>query len=164
MQSDRLVGAVLLLASAFLVGCLTGRATAGSSPRAALERTIIDYDASTATKDPDAIVRMFRPDVVVLSPQSREAAVGLAVNRTAWARFFALPTAEHTIHTTAIVMGAAGDLAFTRGVWTAAFSRPDGTRVPGRGELVTIWRRDATGAAADPTEWRAAVVMAHRVE
>ncbi len=133
------------------------------SPRAALARTIVEYDASTTTHNADESVRLFRPDVVVLSPQSREAAIGVTVNRNAWTRFFSLPGAEHTIRTTETFMSATGDLAYTRGVWTARFSRPDGTPVPGRGELVTIWRRTAPtdGARA---EWRAAVVMAHRVE
>ena len=147
----------------FLAGCRTGRAAGPDSPRASLARTVTEYDASTGTRDPDAIVRLFRPDVVVLSPQSREPAIGVAVNRAAWARFFALPGAAHTIRTTETVLSAAGDLAYTRGVWTANFARPDGTQVPGRGELVTIWRRDGPDGA-NPGAWRVAVVMAHRVE
>ena len=163
MRSRQWVVGVLVLTATFAAGCLTGRASGHESPRAALARTIAAYDASTRTGDPDAIVRLFRPDVVVLSPQSREPAIGLAVNRAAWARFFALPHAEHTIHTTETVLSASGDLAYTRGSWTANFARPDGTQMPGRGELVTIWRRDAADAASRG-EWRAAVVMAHRVE
>ena len=159
----RAVAAILLLAVTFAAGSVTGRSAAGGSPRAALERTVAGYNTSTATKDPEALMRYFRPDVVVLSPQSREPAIGIDSNRAAWARFFALPKAEHAMTTTEIVMSAAGDLAYTRGGWTATFQLPDSTMAPGSGELITIWRRDPKAGTTSAGEWRVAVVMAHRV-
>lgn len=160
----RPLAAGLCLTATFAAGCLTGRGASGAdSPRAMLERTAATYDHSTSTRDPNDVVRLFRPDVVVLSPQSREPAVGVDVNRAAWARFFALPKAEHSIATRELVVSESGDLAYTRGSWTANFERPDGSPTPGSGELVTIWRRDPSAGTSGAGEWRVAVVMAHRV-
>ena len=147
----------------FVGGCLTGRALSGADARSALDRTLAEYNTSTETKNPERIVRFFRPDVVVLSPQSREPAIGLDVNRAAWARFFALPKAAHSITTREVVTSACGDIAYSRGAWTATFQRPDSTMVPGDGELITIWRRDPSVRTGEPaSEWKAALVMAHR--
>ena len=154
----------LLLGAVFLAGCLAGRRTGGAeSPRAMLERVVAEYDASTSTHDPDNAVRLFRADVVVLSPQSRDPAVGVEDNRSAWARFYSLPKAMHAIKTRGLVVSAAGDLAYTSGTWTAGFERPDGTASSGNGEMVTIWRRDPVADRAAGGEWQVAVVMAHRV-
>ena len=163
MVRRNIAGVALACGAVFVAGCLTGRATAPARPRAALERTVAAYDASTSTSDPDAAVREFRADVVVLSPQSATPAVGHEANRAAWVRFFALPKAQHAIRTEEIVMSACGDMAYTRGTWSASFARPDGTPVSGDGTLVTIWRRDRAAAARDDSVWLVAVVMAHRV-
>ena len=163
-MTRRSITFTLLLGAAFLVGCLAGhRMTGAESPRAMLERVVAEYAASTSTHNPDDAVRLFRRDVVVLSPQSREPAVGVEANRAAWARFYSLPKAMHAIKTRDLVVSAAGDLAYTTGTWTASFERPDGTASSGDGELVTIWRRDPAADRAGGGEWRIGVVMAHRV-
>ena len=153
----------LLLAATFISGCVTGRPPGGESPRAALERAVANYNQSTDTRSPDRVVAQYRADVVVLSPQSREPVVGVEANRANWARFYALPKAEHRITTSEIVMSEGGDMAYTRGGWTATFERPDGSMNPGTGELITIWRRAPGANLTGAGEWRVAAVMAQRV-
>lgn len=155
----RIVALSSVIVAAFLAGAAAGRGASRSTPRAALEAIVADYDSSTTHHDAAVAVRHFRPDVVVLSPQSREAAVGIEANREAWARFFARPKAEHQMRTREIVMAESGDLAYSRADWTANVQLPDSTMAPGGGEVVTIWRRDPKGGA---DAWTAAVVLAHR--
>ena len=119
-----------------------GAATA-EAVAAAVREAATDWVAAFARHDVDAITAGFAEDAVALYPRSAPT-IGREANRSAWARFYTRPNAEHPLAVDAMVLSRGGDMAATRGRWAARYDAPDGAVDVG-GDYLAVWRPDAAG-------------------
>lgn len=109
----------------------------------------VDFASETAARGNDGWADYFMPDGILFQTNGR--VEGRDAIRIAMADAFG-PDARLDWEPVTAVAAQSGDLAYTVGRWATSMVRPDGTdSVTGRGDYVTIWRRDAEG------RWRVAI-------
>lgn len=129
---------------------LTAACAAEAGDHAAQVRQAdIEFAAQTAERGVDGWTAFFLPDGVMFPPNGR--VEGQEAIRAHMTNAFQPGTRLDWEPVTAVA-AESGDLAYTIGRWTSVVVRADGSdSVTGRGNYVTIWRRDADG------RWRVAV-------
>src|SRR5262245_29584406 len=128
-------------------------ASAPKTLGADLRATANAFANSPSTKDANAIVAFYDSAVVTMSPQGRAPVRGIDANRAAWERLFRGGNPLHTMTTDTVVVGAAGDLGYSRGRWTVGVDTPNG-RAEAAGEYLAVWRRRSAG-------WRIVEISAY---
>ncbi len=117
------------------------RAADESAIRAAIE----EWSAAAEAKDPEAFVRVYADDAVLMladAPDMR----GIAALREGTAGMMQDPNFALSFAADDVVVARSGDLAYETGTYTMTMTDPSGAPVTEAGHYVVVWQKQADGA------------------
>jgi ketosteroid isomerase-like protein len=101
-----------------------------------------EWSKAAATHNVDRTASFYAEDARAYPP-NEPLAVGRAVAREVWARYFATPDFKISWKTTAA--GADGNTGWTAGTYEDSFKGPDGKTVHEKGKYLCVWKKGADG-------------------
>ena len=112
-----------------------------------IRNTILDintrWDAAFNAKQPDAVAALYDDAATVLPAGAAQVSGSQAILQF-WTDTIALGIIDHKIEL--LEAGADGNLAFQRGLWSAAMIDAQGQRQTFSGNLHVLYRRQADGS------------------
>jgi uncharacterized protein (TIGR02246 family) len=131
-----------LLAAALAAACATTPRVDVASEESAIRAINRQMEQAVASKNVDAVVRLYADDAVLMPPNA-PAAQGQAAIRKFWTESIGLPNASLSLTPTRIDVATSGELATDVGAYTYAFTGPDGP-VNDRGKYMVRFRKVGT--------------------
>jgi uncharacterized protein (TIGR02246 family) len=136
-----------LLAAVVVVACATTPRVDVASEEAAIRAVNRQMEQAVASRNVDAIARLYATDAVFMIPNT-PAAKGQAAIREAWTGLLP-PNAALSLSPTKIDIASGGELATDVGTYTFTFNGDDGRPVTDRGKYMVHFRKVGT-------EWKIA--------
>jgi ketosteroid isomerase-like protein len=104
----------------------------------------LDKEWSQTTKDVNKFVSYYAPDASVYPPEMKMATGAQAINDSVGA-MLAMPGLSLQWTPTKAEVGAAGDVGYTTGTYTATMSNAAGNPVKETGKYVNVWKKQSDG-------------------